>query len=358
MARLLLLPLLFGCALGCTSVLGVAGEYDDQADGGGVGGSAGAGGGGIGGTGGVSTGNEICDNGKDDDGDQLVDCADPDCTGGGYACVEPVPAGFVGPIAWRANVNCGAPFDSEFAKGGIEVSVSGTSTCPTCTCDAATGTHCGWDALLYNNTGCTGGVKPYVFEGYGTCLNVGEQLFGPKSVKLNGLPRVVGGSCAPSSSGQKAFPSPSFPDDVRVCRAAAGAGCSGSEICAPPNTEGAYCISRDGDVACPGGYSKRILYRSWQDGRDCVPCTCGAPTGTVCNSASAPSLFTSQTSCGSGEIVLSSSCSAIPIDPTYGTFATRMTLHSSSGATCAPSGGTVSGAVTPTDPVTVCCKPI
>src|SRR5262245_24958267 len=42
-------------------------------------GGAGASSAGTGGTG-ASVGVEICDNGLDDDGDNLIDCADPDCS--------------------------------------------------------------------------------------------------------------------------------------------------------------------------------------------------------------------------------------------------------------------------------------
>src|SRR6185436_995373 len=37
---------------------------------------------------------EDCENGVDDDGDGLVDCADPDCAKLGYQCVAAVPSGW------------------------------------------------------------------------------------------------------------------------------------------------------------------------------------------------------------------------------------------------------------------------
>ena len=348
--------------LGCTSVLGIDGDYDDQADAG-VGGSGatGAAGGtgaaaGAAGGGGIFTGTEICDNGIDDDDNGKTDCEDPQCTGAGYSCVDPAPTGFVGPVDWYADQKCAPPFSTEHAKGGIDVTVPPGGSCPTCACGSATGERCGVDANLYDQLGCGGKSKAFVFVGSGTCVNTGDQVFGPKSVKLTGTARVVQGSCAPSSAGEKSFQNPSFTNDVRACRAQPGGGCAGSQICAPPNGENSTCIAQDGDVACPGGFSKRLLFRGWQDSRDCGACACEPPTGT-CPSSAVPSLFDSATSCSQGEIVLSSNCSNIPLHPS-GTFASRMTLHTATNVTCKATGGAITGTVTPNDPVTVCCRPV
>src|SRR5262245_6655050 len=46
----------------------------------------------------AATGDEDCTNGVDDNGDGLIDCADPRCSPG-FACVSIIPTGWQGYVA-------------------------------------------------------------------------------------------------------------------------------------------------------------------------------------------------------------------------------------------------------------------
>ena len=179
---------LVACAIAwsCAGFLGIDDDYDDGAGGGKAsggmssGGSSAAGGAGansggalagFAGTGLTSSGGssfdsgqdtstdssssgEQCLNGIDDDGDQLVDCADPDCKGAGYQCSPNPPAGWSGPFAFYDGPSapaCPSSFSNEFANGGIGF-LGPPAACSKCTCST---THCRAFVSRHSDSACS-----------------------------------------------------------------------------------------------------------------------------------------------------------------------------------------------------------
>ncbi len=365
---------LCGLLLGCTTVLGIDGDYDDGFDGGagvggaaasaGVGGSGGAAaGGGSGGGGGTAAvaGNETCDNGTDDDGDGKADCADPDCAGAGFQCLPLAPADWLGPMRWESAAGappaCDGAWGVEYAAGGSDLSIPAGGTCPTCSCGTPTGVQCGLDVTLYNQLNCTGSTKVEPMKATGGCVNVSDP-FSPKSARATGGFKVVAGNCSASSSGTASFPPATFQMQARVCRAASGgAGCGGSDYCVPPSGSAPVCIARLGDHACPAPYTaKQSMFQGVDDKRACTACGCGAPT-SQCTGAQITHHDSQITGCVAPSTTFSSTCSNIDIHPTFGSYKRGSIAPALLDASCAPTGGTVQGSASPTDPVTVCCLP-
>ncbi len=349
-------------------------------------GATGATGGNPGGGGG-GTGNENCTNGVDDDGDNFVDCADPDCQSG-YTCVSSVPAGWTGPVALYdgsdtapgCNASGGYPTQKLGANSGID---GGTAVCPTCTCTTPPTLACSANLVFFESSSC--GVGSCWGSGAGcpgTTPNVATSACGPQAfcqlpggVKPQGVivtAVTADGSCTVGSTGTKQIPAPTWTNTVRACGDAptAGGGC-GSGVCvpAPPSPfEGSPCIYKTGDNSCPAAFpTKKLANQNFQDTRTCTACTCGAIGGATCSGGTVK--FYTDDFCGVNEQAFTvGGCHALTPDPTPSApllqcnnlpADTRSAVLS--GATlsgtgnCPPAGGSVSGAVLPIDPITFCC---
>lgn len=311
----------------------------------------GGGGGSGGGGGGGATGVEDCTNGKDDDGDGLTDCADPDCGAAGYACVAAPPDGWTGPVALHE-----APFadsvppcpdrypDVEYQ--GDTGPDAAAATCDECACAAAE-ISCSVDLELFTNWKCKGGGTMSAPVTSGSCVGLDASA---TSLHL-GKPTMTTQACAPS--GGKAI-IPALVRSTRgiVCGATRrSGGCEAGNICAPlpaaPFHE-AHCISKKGATSCPSSYPDQHRLETVSDDRGCSPCACSAPASAPC--AATTTLF-DDAACGV-------QIASLPNDDTCVTSmpASAMVAISGGGtATCTPKGGTPSGAVTPTTQETICC---
>ena len=263
---------------------GVAGTSGGS---GGSGGSvAGTMGGGRGGTGGdgpcVATGAESCFNGRDDDCDDLTDCADPDCA----------------PVA-----QC-VPLDA--TGGRIGVMVSTLSSCPTGYTDQliltsglsagpCTGCSC-------RPPGVTCTTNIYSFQSASDCNNVNNTgtyeitftspqpctvpswiggnagtIYGVQATSFLAPPT---GSCAPQGTARPG--SVTWASTMRFCAApTVGAGCLGG-VCVPVGSS-PKCAMFDGPRACWTGTTSSSWNTGASDSRTCGACTCGNPTGASCS---------------------------------------------------------------------------
>jgi hypothetical protein len=358
---------------GCTTLLGLDGDYGDQtggAGGGAVGGSgsggAPSGGGGSGnfsGGGGTAAvaGKEICDDGDDDDGDGKADCADPDCALAGFTCVPAIPGGWVGPVRWESGAAmvpaCAGAWGVDYGVGGTELSASSGGTCPTCGCAPAEGVQCGIDVMIYDQVGCAGNNHPETLKATGSCVNVSDPIK-PRSVRAVGPMKVVTGSCAPTTTGSASIPAPTWLTHARACRAAGdAAGCSADSSCAPPAAGGKRCVARTGNQACPAGYADRhVLFQGIDDQRSCTSCACGTPT-SACQGAEVRHHDSQITGCIPPGTLFSTTCSALDIHPSYGSYKRGSTAPTLPDAKCSPSTSSVTGTAAPSEPLTVCCLP-
>jgi hypothetical protein len=397
----------YGTGAGGVGAAGSAGASGGGAGGTGGGGTAGggtAGGGTSGGgtaggaaTGGGGTGGggpEDCLNGVDDDGDGKIDCDDPDCQSG-HTCVPIAPATWAGPLVFYkgsgAAPECLATGEYKtVAHNGNSGLNLGTASCPSCACDSPNGTVCSVDLVFFTSATCgsgscwgygpqvgcgdPGSPTPAITKTAGACSFLPTLLSndgsGARGAAFTNV-QVTGGACNSSSSGTKNIPAPSWDETVRVCGGApnTGKGC-GASVCLPrPQSpfQSKICIAKDGDNPCPSGpfSDKLVFHKSFTDNRDCSTCGCGLVSGGTCNATI--ELFTDDF-CASNKDTLNvqNQCVGITIDPdpepnppppSVGPADTRSAIVTGtpSGGSCTISGGQITGAATPAQPVTLCC---
>ena len=358
--------------LACTSLLGIDGDYQDapSQDGGTTGGSSGSGGGssgsgaasgssaaagtaGSGGSAGSSggaagaTGGEACLNGTDDDGDQLIDCADPDCSGAGYQCVAPPPTGWTGPYAYWVgslpHAACPTGYPTKAFTGWDDLKAS-AATC-NCGCAKPANVRCEGQLGYWASSApsscdatATGGWHP------NSCFSA----FSTGWFKLYGY-RSAGTCSAPSVT--KDIPAAVWDTGKQLCEAQTqGAGCSGSELCAPPPPapySAKVCIARSGTHTCPSPYlTAHTLYLAVNDTRDCS-CSCGLQAGNC----TANARLAVGSNCVSSTTLNIGDCKQLTASPVYLKFLSENILTQPS---CSLSKSS-SGSAQPAQPVTVCC---
>lgn len=297
-----------------------------------------------------------CLDGADNDGDGLIDCADPDCDPI-VQCV-PAPEDWMGPGVARVGAPGGAATCTEnypsAAFAGHREPQGDPATCRSCACGDPTFTGClsGLYAAEYSSASCPAGVPTAsVSMDNPGCYNSPQSL---ASFRLRDgfAPR---GTCALTQNTLATKGPTSWATVGRLCEPAAfGGGCSEGHVCAPRPAgalEGAaLCVAQAGDTVCPSGYERRqLLYGSVDDRRDCTACSCtyGA-SGCV----------------GDVEVYTGSNCtgSLMPTPPigscrTGNPGSYRMSNLRATGETCSASGGAPTGCLRGAEPTTVCCQP-
>jgi hypothetical protein len=325
---------------------------------------------------------EDCMNNKDDDGDGLVDCADPDCTAG-FTCAPAVPTGFTGPVeiaegATQADLPaCGGAYPDNVYNGygGLQCPAG---TCSACSCGSLTGAACNNPGLAIGSSSdldklfCSARTTAIPPAEIGVCQ-------GPLAISQDKYHFTTGsvankGTCT-SSGGTLNTPPPAFSwNAIRTCGSPAkgGGGCGASAVCWP-KPQSAYqpqaCVVAAGNLACPSsGYSnKRDTYDSQDidDGRSCSGCSC-SPTDVSCESdlyLYPAAVIGKEAGCSSIIRVVpvtvstdgpTSACATTTADISY----LRVTAPSLKGS-CAPTGTPVpTGTCTPKgNQTTVCCTP-
>ena len=309
---------------------------------------------------------EDCTNGKDDNCNGLIDCADPVCTAG-YICTDAPPAGWSGPVSeWDAasgpRPSCTGAFAVTAVDGNGSLSAPG-ATC-SCTCPSpATGQTCGFASpTIYSDgscsTVCASDGLPYPgspfcvnFSTCGTTGSVNAPTFAPS-----------GGSCTPSSS--KSLPATPWGMTGRTCsysgKVDMPGGCSSSAQCVtrPSSPFGGPCVYQNGDLACPSGYpTKHLYYAGVSDNRDCAACNCNSPTGGTCTGT--VDLYDTGSCSGTKvtTVTLGAGCQAVSgaMSPGFRAWQVPAPFGVMPGS-CTPSGGGAIGSATPTGPTTVCCQ--
>jgi hypothetical protein len=302
--------------------------------------------GGAGGTGG-SPGGENCTNGIDDNGNNLVDCADPACKMD-FSCVDVPAAPWRGPIIVFANasaaMSCSGAYGVAAFDGGT-APMQKNVTCNDCTCDASPCPSFQLEAYSDGNCG-----NPILMNNVGpiaVCSQVPATTAG--SVILTST--AGSGVCGSAGGTVKNRPTPTFVDRVLGCApAAVGKGCANGGACAPKTGMAGQtiCVYQSGDInACPSGFTQRTLvYRDIADNRGCDMCTCSLPVG---NCSGGLAVF-SDNACMNPVHTLAPNgmCQAgfsyASLEPTYV-------------SPCNPTGGgTPNGSLSGSMPVTVCCE--
>jgi hypothetical protein len=367
-----------------TGGAGATGGTAGDGAGGNVGGSAGAGGAGAGPV-------EDCMNGRDDDDDGAVDCADPDCEPG-FECAPPVPGGWtdLGYLALFQGASAALPECPNGAaiayEGGDDLD-PGASACTACGCASATGQSCeltqdldpakpGIQPIQVSNMPCgqpatvlsTMSVPDPPWGGgcyHGDPQPGGQTCAGEPCNRalIAAVPSVAGGSCDPTG-GEPAFGTPTFDVTARACAVpSGGGGCSGGAQCVPRPAapfEARVCVGRAGDQTCPDGdFSERfVFFEGVEDERACSGCSCGAVSGGSCEMTLTAYGDASVGTCNNPvDSVASGTCTDLSGNPgLYGLRASVTMIPA--GGTCPVTGGGIpSGDVLPSTPSTFCCLP-
>ena len=286
--------------------------------------------------------------------------ASPDAAfcGGSSSCVEAPMPGWNGPVIYYEGATGTAPpacaGDYATTAADLDSGLNGGSASCTCSCGAPTGTNCGSATLqTHNDSLCMTVATASQTVPAGTCT--GYTLGGGTNHFNIVAPNVTGGSCAPSLA--KNIPPPTWSTQFHACTSSttlSSAGCNANQVCAPrPSApfDSQVCIYASGNVACPTGssYSNRLVrYASFSDTRNCSTCSCGAPSGSCAGDV----VFSEGPgTCGNiNDGSVSTGCKQF----TPGT-ATLVGYSPAPAATCMPSTGMVTGALTATQPTTFCC---
>ncbi|MRG91291.1 hypothetical protein [Polyangium spumosum] len=316
----------------------------------------------------LSSGDEVCGDGLDDDEDGLADCADPDCATS--TCVSGAPPGWEGPFwVWRSAWD-GASGPS--CPLGLEASAHymtpTPAACTPCACGGVEGGACGTPRLrCWASKSCSGEAVNATIDDVGQCGNPFGFLGSPSTASC----RIIApgnmqsnGTCAPPSGGGLADAKP-FQEMLSACELRE-AGCEEGSSCAPPLEDGAkLCIRKSGDDACPSGWTADTMdaYSSGQDARACEACTCQLQ-GAACEGGvyRAFDLQGCKEDAEPGSVVdppidiTGDACFDLTMLSDLNTFSVRAISTSVVTGACQASGGAPSGSVLLEGPVKYCCR--
>jgi hypothetical protein len=318
---------------------------------------------------------EDCQNGVDDDEDNLIDCADPACTA--FACAT-TPLGWTGPVALWSGTSGNAPacptaYPSDLLDAHDNLVVP-PYTCPSCTCTPQNASCSDLTFWFDTTTGCSSSSAWLAIARVGgSCsplfLGHGKPDGGTARSSQLKPGNYVTGTCVANQTTPQ-FTNPSWGTDVLACGGGttSGGGCGAGQCVpkpvAPFNTK--LCIFRPGINACPSSYPNEMpstanpqYYAAFVDGRTCSQCTCGAPScgGTI-------TTYTDGTCGGANATVvdMTGGCTTLPADPTMATLPggeledTRSIRWTNAAPVCGNVTSSLQGGVTPDTPVSVCCQ--
>lgn len=348
---------------------GAAGASGGTGGSGGIAGSAGAGGtagtagqAGTGGTGGSGT-VEDCLDGIDNNGDGLVDCADPQCTPG-YKCVAAAPPQWesyfwLNDQGWQLQEPPSEPCPSGRDPRRYYAEPGQRNDCD-CNCGELTGAECAPAKLgcSTNSDNCNNPQDWTATYADGACHKppTNNRL----SCRLTEPARVqAAGSCTESLTVDR---DPTWGTVHDACRIEdSGRGCPPQQVCVPRGQgeyDGPVCIRREGDRTCPGGWSTQVkVYQGGTDDRDCTECTCSITPDDVTCSGTVYTVYDDnncsdqeRSEIGSGQCV-----NATPLID-YNSASIRLTQLPTATGACTALGGYPIGRVDTHGTTTFCCE--
>jgi hypothetical protein len=299
---------------------------------------------------------ENCTNGIDDDLDGLVDCADTDCNAG-FTCVPEAPMGWTGPVLLyegspALKPSCGQIGAADSFVGSNNLQAPNDS-CSACSCKPQ-GVVCTAQALsTYSDQACTT-VKPSIAQPAAkACVDVNVNPPLKSYAAAPPTTALANASCSPEGGVLNAS-APSWNTAALACAPSTlGSGCGAANVCAlagsAPFGSGA-CVWQSGVQACPAGYPvQHTYYTGTSDTRACAACACsGVPSG----SCKMNTEVYGNTGCG-GLADLVANDGGCHKAQTAKSIRPVADLSGITG--CAPSGGELSGTLTPNGDTTVCC---
>ena len=294
----------------------------------------------------IAGGPEVCTDGVDNDCNGAVDCADPACAAGGYACVPAIPGGWTFGALSAGALSCAAGTTSQ-------AYVAATGAPATCGCSCVVGQppQCGGATVSVqtgSDSACNAGAQPYSTS---ACTVLGAV---PAYV-AGGPVQASGGTCSAQST--SSVP-PVAVTDWSSCLSDGpfGAGCSSpGEVCAWAGGA-SRCVTAPGVQSCPAAYaaSSHALGSGYADTRACSPACggCGSTPTAIC---AATVTFYSGSGCNGGAIpvTLDGTCtSTVEAALSY-----RYAASASNVSCGTPTVPAPVGAVTLNGTTTACCAP-
>lgn len=253
-------------------------------------------------------GSEDCTNGRDDDCDGLVDCADPECAPQ-YECVPEVPSGWTkAALSVGSRPACPGGYAS---PRDVVMGLTGAAAACVCTCNSSGSASCVKGNVTFYGpsiigSDCSTFGSSSTSTGDGACQsNLPFGLFGFGMIGANANVRVTNVALTPntcSGSVQKTVP-PAVTTEGARCLASSsstGGGCTSGQVCAR-RTGSVYqsCVAKTGVSSCPATWpTKRDTGTGLSDTRNCGSCTCG--TTAVCGPATLT--FSEDNSCGGASV--------------------------------------------------------
>jgi hypothetical protein len=219
----------------------------------------------------------------DDNCDGLVDCADPQCTGGGSPVAECVPdPGATTTSGMLAPGTCPGAYPTATALGSGDLD-GGSCGAGSCACAngvaGMTPPTCSASIVAKGNAmACIVNMGTTIFTGTSAqnCVAIGQPLTSTSfyAVTLSAL----SATCNPATGGAASKTPPTWSNNANFCSGyAVGAGCAAGELCVP--AAATHCVLEMGDqAACnvPGyGTQDTTQYFAGFDDstRDCT-CNC------------------------------------------------------------------------------------
>jgi hypothetical protein len=277
---------------------------------------------------------EACEDGIDNDGDGLVDCADPSCQPD-HECIPEPPGGFTLEYV-GSNPTC-----PDGAAPRV-VLTQDTPACDlsSCGCGSPNGA-CGINATFFS-TACMGGTGSNVTMSGNTCYN----SFG---TALGGTFIASAAAVSCTATGTATTTAPPPPRALNLCTVSASGGCTAGQRCVRRTGDSPACAVAQGAMACPSEYPvSRTAGDSIDDQRQC---------GCGCSSAA---------SCAGAQVQYygSGGCNGMPKTVTAST--TCQVLQSQASSARVSNGGAptgclpsakLDGVLTVMNQLTMCCRP-
>jgi hypothetical protein len=319
---------------------------------GGAGGVAGAAGRGGAGGGCVATA-ESCFNGRDDDCDGRIDCADSDCSPTIAHCVGLDPS-MGGRIGVMVNAATACPTVYPDAMPVMQNLTPGT--CSGCSCSRPS-TACSTTVAAFDTAAaCAAGTaRPAVsLNPAMNCVKPEWMLsFNAFGIVAGAFTPTVMGVCQPS--GTPVAATPSWATSGRFCSTTAiGGGCNAGQVCVPNvTTPPGRCQMYDGAHACPTGATSTAWYTGYSGTQGCTGCSCSVSTAASC--AAMKINIGSDYTCSPPVATISAGGQKVCFNQTYEPGVEF--VGTPTPPVCQGSSSPTAGTLTPTGLKTLCCLP-
>lgn len=309
---------------------------------------------------------ETCLDGKDDDGDGKVDCADGNC--GAFECAPAVPPGWEGYFRLREGAFSPA-LDSVVCDDGkpptrqLAAPVH-IGQCAACSCGALSGATCGNQPVFCSTDGsCSVGTDFTANLVTGACYSPSSHRNANVRCWVGTTPVTALGSCTPS--GGSVVPTDPWAELIDVCSGTgaglAGGGCGANGACIPKSSDDyvaeGVCVRQAGTAAnCPAGWgTPKHVFAGGTDNRGCSACAC--TPSTTCTGGQVCSEDANDCGGGGGCQPINDNSGCTNHDGySEGTWSIHRTAWPSPSGSCAFTGGVPNGQIDTSGATTYCCQ--